>query len=319
MSEPKYLYRYLPFNDFSKDILINNRLWFSSPSSFNDPFDSKILIDFTDSSLDELIKIYRETKWFKNVANVSDTPEEESMLRAKYFLYEGDFIRDGNKAEKQEDFYKKYHYSLEEFFNDSQNQNDIYERGKENIQNHISFLLSRAWGVVSLTENKKDILMWSHYGNSHKGFCLQFSTKHMVEMKEKQQQNKTQVMKTVRISYDSSYHTIKEFLELDKKVNEFHQKVLLRKSPHWNYEKEWRTIYFNADWNNNEDWLECKDRYITFPPEMLTGVIFGCEMKKEDREAIKHLVKSNPKLAHVRFHEAKKKLNEFGLNIEEIK
>ena len=44
--ESQYLYKYYAFNDYAEKIFTNNELYFPSPIEFNDPFDSKGIIEF---------------------------------------------------------------------------------------------------------------------------------------------------------------------------------------------------------------------------------------------------------------------------------
>jgi hypothetical protein len=79
------------------------------------------------------------------------------------------------------------------------------------------------------------------------------------------------------------------------------RKVLLTKSYFWKYEKEWRII-------------DDKGPGIrVFPAEMLTGVLFGCEMPHEDRQLIREWAKGRK--VPLKFYQTTKKEKEFGLEI----
>jgi hypothetical protein len=41
------------------------------------------------------------------------------------------------------------------------------------VQRHFREILYRKWGVLSLTSDPNNVLMWSYY-NDHKGFCIEF-------------------------------------------------------------------------------------------------------------------------------------------------
>lgn len=72
---PKYIYKFLPVNEFLFKNILNHQLWFSNPLSFNDPFDCQYgefcgisekqieLIDKGDEKFDsrDLIKTANET------------------------------------------------------------------------------------------------------------------------------------------------------------------------------------------------------------------------------------------------------------------
>ena len=37
-------YKYRKWNDYTKDILLNDEFWFAKPNTFNDPFDCQIRV-----------------------------------------------------------------------------------------------------------------------------------------------------------------------------------------------------------------------------------------------------------------------------------
>jgi hypothetical protein len=61
---PRYLYKYRVIDDNLFKIIENNELWFSSPESFNDPFDCQIFIDanYSQIQLEEVIRATSKTK-----------------------------------------------------------------------------------------------------------------------------------------------------------------------------------------------------------------------------------------------------------------
>ena len=81
--------------------------------------------------------------------------------------------------------------------------------------------------MLSLTESADDILMWSHYADSHRGVCLRFSTE-IGFFKDAQQvvyQDERPVVNLIR----DTPHV-------------YQRKAVLYKSCHWEYEEEWRII-----------------------------------------------------------------------------
>lgn len=156
-------------------------------------------------------------------------------------------------------------------------------------------------GILCLCENCDNILMWSHYANGHKGICFQFNKK-ILEDK----------FYCKKVDYKDEYLLFSEFNEAFPRNNvELIKLLLLRKSCHWKYEKEWRII---EKIQLKED--EPVKRDFKFPEEMLTGIIFGCEANKEtDKNYIYDLIKN--RAHHVKIYEAKKKENSFGLDIIE--
>ncbi|MHB8883257.1 MAG: DUF2971 domain-containing protein [Thermodesulfovibrionales bacterium] len=152
-------------------------------------------------------------------------------------------------------------------------------------------------GVVCLSEHRDDILMWSHYSDGHKGFCLEFDKERLKAWKFCQP-----------VDYDQKYLSFKEFNDV-LPDNSRSIQLLFRKSKHWKYEAEWRLIV-RPDENNPIN------RLYKFPEELLTGVIFGCLMPDDKKNIIKDFLKNRK--SPVQLYVAKKKENEFALRIEPI-
>lgn len=119
--------------------------------------------------------------------------------------------------------------------------------------------IGRNAGIYCLTAKNDDILMWSHYADSLKGFCLKFSTKN-------------------------------DFFVLAYKINYIKQRLIrnllclggieetkalfLSKSDDWSYEEEYRCIIPDGVGKR------------TFPDNALVGVILGCKMEDSNKNKI---------------------------------
>jgi hypothetical protein len=133
---PAILYKYYEFDKYSQLIFENNEIFFSSPKSFNDPFDSKIKISFQGTR--------SQKKLFFRKHSPQTRPD---FSRKKHLEMEKHIMRDEISIQKME----------------SEIQNNF-----ENVRKQM--------GVFCLTEKKDNILMWSHYTNEHTGFCVGFKT-----------------------------------------------------------------------------------------------------------------------------------------------
>lgn len=147
-------------------------------------------------------------------------------------------------------------------------------------------------GVFCMSEVKDQILMWAHYGEGHTGFCLEFKATSATPFFGRAQ----------KIKYTEDYPSINFF----KSSRDAQMKaILLTKAKLWCYEKEWRIIEHEHG----------ADTY-SFPPELLTGVIIGCQMPDENKTKIIHWAKDrNPRPI---LYKAEVKERAFGLDIEKL-
>ncbi len=133
---PALLYRYYKFDEYSQRIFENNEIFFSSPKSFNDPFDSKIMISFQGTR--------NQKKLFFRKLSPQSRPD---FSRKNHLEMEKRIIRDEASFKKLE----------------------------TEVQNNFE-KVRKQMGVFCMTEKKDNILMWSHYTTHHTGFCVGFNT-----------------------------------------------------------------------------------------------------------------------------------------------
>lgn len=128
-----------------------------------------------------------------------------------------------------------------------------------------AFEEAKKFKVVYLTDNPKNILMWSHYGDSHKGLCLGFEN----------------MRHTIPIDYTDDFPKIDFNNKNDQeKILEF-MKIMTTKSSQWSYEKERRMIY-----------IPKIDNLVDYPGE-LKFVNFGIKTTKEDIDRVKQAINDN--------------------------
>jgi hypothetical protein len=140
-SRPRTLYKYRSLDSVVeqnkvKDILLNNRLYFSTRLGFNDPFDCRIPVLWDRSTRDDWRAKLLETYGLK-----------------------------GRPA--------KWKGTVEQYVEWLLQEKDIIAKMKKSGPRAINSLLD-THGVLCLCRHPDEILMWSHYANNHEGVCLQF-------------------------------------------------------------------------------------------------------------------------------------------------
>ena len=139
--------------------------------------------------------------------------------------------------------------------------------------------------------------MWSHYSDGHRGYCLEF---------DKAGLSKFDFCDSVK--YRETYPDVKNFESSTDTVRDL---FVLSKSNHWEYEKEWRVV---VDTHGNPN--TPGSRHYEYPEELLTGIIFGCEMPQEDRKKIRDWLKYRK--TPIKYYKAVKKDDEYGLDIKDF-
>ncbi|QXC09911.1 DUF2971 domain-containing protein [Aeromonas sp. FDAARGOS 1408] len=124
---------------------------------------------------------------------------------------------------------------------------DENKTGKTKSAPYINYkIISSIWayGIVSLSETHRNLLMWSHYADEHRGICIGFNEDFMESEKERPiDKYNISHYKPVKVNYDSIrpehyIHTNNQNDEI--RINLLNQ--LTTKSDVWIYEKEHRCI-----------------------------------------------------------------------------
>lgn len=224
---PIHFYRYRSLAggaaEFVERTICHDELYFPKPASFNDPFDCRPIFSF-------------EATKEGNVSCIGQLVKTEGF-----------------------NLDKRQYQELEKMLSSAE-QSSGSSALLHMIQMTCAKKLTQQTGILCLSGVRDDILMWSHYADSHRGICLEF---------------------------DSSFSFFTDAQEVTywsdrPKVNPFRQShgemleaSLLSKSEQWCYEREWRIV----------DYKEGSGIRI-FPAEALTGVILGAEISKDDTEKI---------------------------------
>lgn len=133
------------------------------------------------------------------------------------------------------------------------------EASTESMQMMCNHLFTATVGVLCLSETGEEILMWSHYADCHEGICLEFDGNFEL-MAEAQQVQYEESRPLMDVHCDSPHELL--------------QKHFLTKAKQWEYEQEWRVIRPGGV------------GVVTFPPEMLTGIIIGARASRSTLETV---------------------------------
>lgn len=228
----EFLYKYRKMKSKNLDrTFTHNEIYFPSPLSFNDPFDCR-----------PRIMLSRNRQARKNYL--------KSILK------------------KQHPQYTKRH--IDEIIN----KNPIMIKSSEVQGEAYEFIYKNQYqnyGIYCLSEIPDNILMWSHYTQSHEGICLQF----------KANVSSSLFHKAFKIRYKKTYPCIN--IKNQNVINRFLDTFFI-KSKDWKYEQERRVIK-NSDSGG--------PKVYTFQPEMLTGVILGAKIKPADENKIRKWAKKH--------------------------
>ena len=144
--------------------------------------------------------------------------------------------------------------------------------------------------ILSLTECNKNILMWSHYAELHKGIVFEFNLNSFSSHIHKVEYGKNYLQKELQSNIKDVIRNIKNDAPEDEKMYESFFEILKRylyvKKKDWSYENEWRVIL-----QNDDSRLIQKDELTTvsFESSDLISITFGINTSPQDEENITKL------------------------------
>jgi hypothetical protein len=213
---PERLYKYQPFSAQALQNLKSQILYFGSPLHFNDPYDCALLPRIKDISDSEVEQVRQHYLSDPRL----DAPKRLRLEVSSVAELRAMFVKAGNRVLAQQ---------VEEF--------------------------PTLRGVACFSEKNDSLLMWSHYADHCRGFCLGFS------MRDSELTNKL-----MKVSYTQEMPVIDVVPMLCNK--DFGQvfELYCTKGVDWEYEAEWRGMHVKAG-----------TEYV-YPSEILTDIYFGPNM-----------------------------------------
>jgi len=229
-------YKFRDFGEYTDKIILNSEFYFSSPLSFNDPFDCNLSYrNFY--SQQELQKAYTHKRIWDN----------------------GKII-------------------------------DLYRKS-------IKILIEKI-GVFSMSSDYKDIIMWSHYANEHKGLVFELDKNECTSFFEQKIIGKRTLS---NITYENNYELLSYFNDIEREA----KTLLTYKYKSWEYEKEYRIIDFQSKGLKK------------FDKKLIKRIFFGAKSDILNIKKTIQLCDSNG-FKHVEFKKARIISGKFALDFYDI-
>lgn len=267
---PKIIYKYRNWTEeYHKDILLKNNLFMASPEYFNDPFDCRIPINY----------------------RLLDTAEKIEKYAIEFVNRNRQFLVSKRVNLKDEIERIKIDYT-----------NNI-EQIQTNYENILFAGQNKHYGVLSLSKRWDSILMWSHYAENHRGFCVGFWEEKLRESGKfgsggPVNYDPTNVYPNIDpLAKDHGNRMIDKFKETHTKAFD------------WRYEEEYR---INKLFYPNEPTIQ--DRTINISDDFFSDITIGLMTPVEHRNEIIKLARKKG----IRIYQAKKIALKFEIAREEI-
>ena len=221
----KRLYKYRELSARTLDMIVGDNLYFADPSTFNDPLDTRPSLEI-DLDEDELVRVVRILAEQRTRAELQAAARTMSLKGAKT----EDFIEKRIRGQTDR-LIAEIEYRATDPDYDSETALSWL------LGSYIESELLRRYekGVVCFAEQDSCPVMWSHYGDQHRGLCIGYSVTSL---------SRGDIHK---VEYGGSRvvlaSDVSAMLDDDSDARgRVDEAVLLRKAMSWEYEQEWRLI-----------------------------------------------------------------------------
>ncbi|HAU4892960.1 DUF2971 domain-containing protein [Aeromonas hydrophila] len=153
------------------------------------------------------------------------------------------------------------------------------------------FLMSRihdevdSYGIVSLSETPRNILMWAHYANEHEGICVEYRNDLFESLPDKvfNEFSFAERYMPVKVNYDNIRpQVLSEAFTQPEKLKHYIYQQLTTKSDDWMYEKEHRCL-IPTQWADEVKIIPDSDADIDMrQSELIQGFIRSGKIKKNE-------------------------------------
>jgi len=302
-------YRYRSISEISLKELMYNEMFFASPEECNDPFDSKAFYEFKadKNKFKRLILFANENLKLPITQNLL-----EKLTNHICKLCPISFD-DAIQKDLFSDFAAKSDIEIH-----------ITNRISKMIQQVLKLYNPPTRYFVSFSKTNSEPLMWSHYADRHRGFCLIFKaidgkilqshTQQKAQIRRKTPKGIAEDMsfgmpeefEFKNIDYKSKVKHLDGFLHLpvyingkakneseQKKIYDLQQKHYSQKGKSWSYEKETRLILNPPPSFLFGEHIEytSQERLYHYEPSQLVGIIYGAKMELRQKQRIDEILK----------------------------
>ncbi len=280
-------YRYRSFDRRTLDALCSDTLHFALPSGFNDPFDSRPTLA-CDSTVGELRSLLEHLIQNRVAAEVDASLKRLSIKGDRIAIYAA---KNAENRAREALAYIAHHAT-----------NPDYDEGPEKAEEWLltqeietELLKHYEHGVCCFSADYRNPLLWSHYGDQHRGICIGYTPQ------------RDPVPRIRRVNYGGD-RTIMTSLVVDAFCHKsartkdiLDRSVLLRKAEDWSYEREWRLIGKTG---------------VQQSTLLLKEVVFGLRCPDSVKYSVVQALSSSRRI--VSFFEIRETRNRYSLQREEL-
>lgn len=291
--KPLKLYKYFPNTykgerNYSIEALKNNTVHLQNPLLFDDPYDSSLFVEPDSFAMNRI-------EYYANLCKIK-VNHEQDFAKILYELAVSLYVHMNSGKKLESIFLNEYddnnpvHLRHKQFLLTLQLKLSEYRERKDAWQLAINEAIHKEYmeakdfingfKVSCFTTSPYSMLMWSHYANEHKGFCVEYEIPNYNKDDAHLFHNLFPVIysesRTSVLQYCINALTNKDLT--DDALWGMYKYGLLMKSMDWAYQDEWRLVSYDRMLSQDEEY-NCKFFKIK-------KVYLGAKMDRAERMKI---------------------------------
>lgn len=325
------LYKYTSWN-IGRSILESSHIALSKPECFNDPFDCIPVFEQEEQkrAIEIMTGYVMDQKLLESLQTLKESsPQKRDRVLATVVLKEFDFIK--MLVRLKPSIYEPYCSfkilkRMLRFLNFIGKNSPELETLKGKIEEAQSIVETQGFSVLEdllnmhdrmyvgcLSATYESILMWSYYGDDHKGVCVEIDidedSEYLSKVQYKNERPTMQTEKLLRNYCGQLFANVGE-----KEANAVLLPLILQpyitKAEEWKHEQEYRLIYLEETFEKEKiEKRLCKDgkeRYMC--PVKVTKVFCGAAMTDEEKRTLHVIIPPEIEVVEMQISETKYEL-----------
>jgi hypothetical protein len=177
---------------------------------------------------------------------------------------------------------------------------DDAERNLPRALKTIYEMNDKNFGILSLSEDSTNAVMWERYADEGRGFLVEFDPSHSWFRQKIAEDDDLRQLRRVTYVADRTPTYLLATTAQD---------YLYTKEKKWDYEKEWRIIlnFNSAACHLGKDNTGTDVLLFAIPPDCLLSVTVGHNASHEFVEQVRTAIEANPSLSHVCLRAARRR------------
>lgn len=278
------LYKYLSSDRI--DVFCNRKIRYTQLGDFNDPYELNPNIDKI-AEKEEIIKLTQT-----NLEKLVDEEYEKHPI-VHTLISKADFLK---LAKSQKGLVLQSIATLEPIVS-------------KLLHSFLQNVFNSSMGALSLSEDPKNELMWSHYAEEHRGYVLGFDGTHTYFNQKASPSDEFRHLRKVNYT--------KERLKINL-MNTNGVEMFLTKGMKWQYELEWRIIRSFTDATEVLDRKPYPIYLFSFPARAISEIILGFRMSEEKKNTVRHKLIEDSNYSHIKLNQAQLDESDFSINLNNV-